>query len=180
MTGTAEVRTAHTSSLTTAEHRAIRELLDEAFDGDFTDEDHEHGLGGMHALIWADLMLIAHGSVVMRRLFHAGRSLRTGYVESVAVRSDQRGRGHGHAVMAALEEIIQGGYEIGALSTSEAAFGFYASRGWQLWTGTASVLSPRGLVRTPEEEGGIYLLPMSARLAAGGDLACDWRDGDVW
>lgn len=175
-----DIRTAHTSGLTPADHRAIRELLDEAFGGDFTDEDHEHGLGGMHALVWDGATLIAHGSVVMRRLFHGGRSLRTGYVESVAVGSAERGRGHGHAVMAALEEIIQGGYEIGALSTSEAAFQFYAARGWQLWAGTASVLSPRGLVRTPEEEGGIYVFPMSARLAAGGDLACDWRGGDVW
>ncbi len=175
-----EVRTAHTSWLTPADHRAIRELLDEAFDGDFTDEDYEHGLGGMHVLVSDGQTLVAHGSVVMRRLFHAGRTLRTGYVEAVAVRSDQRGRGHGHAVMAAVEDIIQGGYEIGALSTSEAAFGFYAARGWQLWPGTASVLSPRGLVRTPEEEGALYLLPMSARLSADGDLACDWRDGDVW
>jgi len=175
-----ELRIAHTSWLTPTDHRAIRELLDEAFDGDFTDKDYEHGLGGMHALVWDESTLVAHGSVVMRRLFHAGRALRSGYVEAVAVRSEQRGRGHGHAVMAALEQIIQGGYELGALSTSEAAFSFYASRGWQLWRGTASVLSPRGLVRTPEDEGGIYLLPMSARLTDSDDLACDWRDGDVW
>jgi hypothetical protein len=31
-----------------------------------------------------------------------------------------------------------------------------------------------------DEEGGIYVLPGSAALTAGGDLACDWRDGDPW
>ncbi len=174
------VRIVHTSRLNAAELAGIRALLDDAFDGNFDDDDFEHGLGGMHAVVREGSTLIAHGSVVMRRLFHAGRSLRTGYVEGVGVRAEHRGHGHGHAVMAALEEIIGGAYEIGALSTTEAAVGFYASRGWQLWPGTASVLSPRGLVRTPEDEGAIYLLPGTAQLPAGGDLACDWRGGDVW
>jgi aminoglycoside 2'-N-acetyltransferase I len=180
VTELADVRTAHTSVLSAAELRAIRALLDEAFDGDFTDEDFEHGLGGMHALVGDGSTLIGHGCVVMRRLWHAGRSLRTGYVEGVAVHSDHRGRGHGHAVMAALETIIEGAYEIGALSSSEAAFDFYASRGWQLWTGTASVISPHGIRGTPGDEGSIYLLPGDTYLQPDGDLACDWRDGDVW
>ncbi len=176
----AEVRTAHTAWLSPAELRATRELLDEAFDGDFTDDDFEHGLGGMHALVWDGSTLVGHGCVVMRRLMHAGRALRTGYVEGVGVSSEHRGHGHGHAVMAALEKIIGNAYEIGALSTSEAAFDFYASRGWQLWTGTTSVLSPNGIERTPDDDGAIYLLPGGAQLRSGGDLACDWRDGDVW
>lgn len=84
----AEIRTAHTASLNAADLRAIRTLLDEAFDGTFSDEDYEHGLGGMHALVWDGSTLIAHGSVVMRRLLHSGRALRTGYVEAVAVHPD--------------------------------------------------------------------------------------------
>jgi len=176
----AEVRTAHTSSLGAADLRAVRALLDEAFEGDFTDQDYEHGLGGMHVLIWDGPTLIAHGSVVMRRLLYAGRTLRTGYVEGVGVHSDHRGRGHANAVMTALEQVIEGAYEIGALSSSEIAIDFYASRGWTLWTGTASVLSPSGIERTPDDEGAIFLLPGTAQLPSGGDLACDWRDGDVW
>lgn len=176
----AEVRTAHTAWLSAAELRAIRALLDEAFDGDFTDDDYEHGLGGIHALVWDGSMLVGHGSVVMRRLLHDGRTLRTGYVEGVGVSSGHRRRGHGHAVMTALEEIIGGAYEIGALSGSADAMDFYASRGWQLWSGTASVISPNGIERTPEDEGAIFVLPANAQLQPGGDLACDWRDGDVW
>ncbi|MCA1671215.1 MAG: hypothetical protein LC799_03065, partial [Actinobacteria bacterium] len=48
----AEVQTAHTAWLSQQELRAIRVLLDEAFDGDVTDDDYEHALGGMHALVW--------------------------------------------------------------------------------------------------------------------------------
>jgi len=176
----AEIRTAHTASLSAADLRAVRELLDEAFGGDFSDEDYEHGLGGMHALVWDAATLIAHGSVIMRRLLHSGRTLRTGYVESVAVHPDHRRQGHGNAVMTTLEAIISGGYEIGALSSSEDGLAFYASRGWRLWRGTASVLSPGGIVRSPEDDGAIFVLPGSAQLQSDGDLACDWREGDPW
>jgi aminoglycoside 2'-N-acetyltransferase I len=176
----AEVRTVHTSWLSPQELHAIRVLLYEAFDGDVTDDDYEHALGGMHALVWEGPELIGHGSVVMRRLLHCGRALRTGYVEGVAVRSDRRRRGHGAAVMAALEPVIRGAYEIGALGAADEAADFYAVRGWQLWTGTASVLAPGGVERTEEEEGCIHVLPVSTELVPDGDLACDWRGGDVW
>ncbi|MGH3926823.1 MAG: GNAT family N-acetyltransferase [Pseudonocardiaceae bacterium] len=176
----AELRTAHTAELSAEELQAIRVLLDDAFDEDFTDDDHEHALGGMHALVWEGRELIGHGSVVMRRLLHGGRALRTGYVEGVAVRADRRLRGHGAAVMDALERVIRGAYEIGALSTTDEAADFYAARGWQLWTGTASVIAPGGVERTEEDEGDIYVLPVSAALTPAGDLACDWRAGDVW
>lgn len=137
-------------------------------------------LGGMHALVWEGPELVGHGSVVMRRLLHDGRALRTGYVEGVAVRADRRRRGHAGALMAALERLIRGGYEIGALGASEQAADFYAERGWQLWTGTASVITPGGIERTAEEDGCIYVLRVSAELSPDGDLACDWRGGDVW
>jgi aminoglycoside 2'-N-acetyltransferase I len=175
-----DVLTAHTAWLSPAELRAIRVLLDEAFNGDVTDDDYEHALGGVHALVWEGPQLIGHGSVVMRRLLHAGRALRTGYVEGVAVRADRRRRGHGSAVMTALERMVRAAYEIGALGASEEGAGFYAARGWQLWTGTASVVAPSGIERTEEEEGAIYVLPVTAHLTRDGDLACDWRGGDVW
>ncbi len=42
------------------------------------------------------------------------------------------------------------------------------------------MVTPHGLQRTPDEEGWIYVLPVTATLDHRGDLACDWRDGDVW
>lgn len=176
----ADLVTAHTSSLSPETLRAIRALLDDAFDGDVTEHDYEHALGGMHALLWDGAELIAHGSVIMRRLLHEESPLRTGYVESVAVRSDRRRSGHGAAVMTALERVIHGAYEIGALASSDEGAGFYTARGWQLWTGTASVITPDGIERTEDAEDCIYLLPLSVPMTPSGDLACDWREGDVW
>ncbi|CAN5294266.1 GNAT family N-acetyltransferase [soil metagenome] len=175
-----EVVTAHTASLSHEERRAIWDLMYDAFDGDFGEVDFEHSLGGMHALAWEDGELIGHGSVVMRRLLHEGRALRTGYVEGVAVRADRRRGGHGTAVMAELERMIRGAYELGALGASDDGMHFYAARGWQLWQGTASVITPGGIERTRDEEGYIWVLPVTAELTPGGDLACDWRGGDVW
>jgi aminoglycoside 2'-N-acetyltransferase I len=177
-----ELRTAHTADLTASELLAVRRLLDAAFPPEeaYTEQDHEHALGGVHALLWEGEELVAHGSVVMRRLLHQGRALRTGYVEAVAVRADRRRRGHGHTVMEALERVIRGAYELGALSASGAAGGFYASRGWQVWPGTVCVLTLRGVERAQDEEGGIHVLPVSATLTPDGTLTCDWRDGEPW
>ena len=49
---------------------------DDAFDGDFSDEEWEHGLGGIHVLVHDERGLAAHGSVIQRRVLHRGRSLR--------------------------------------------------------------------------------------------------------
>jgi aminoglycoside 2'-N-acetyltransferase I len=158
----------------------MRVLLDAAFGDRYDDFDFEHALGGMHALVYDDAELIGHGSVVLRRMLHDGRALRTGYVESVAVRADRRRTGVGDAVMSALERVIRGGYELGALGASPAGAALYASRGWSLWPGTAAVLTPDGITATPDEDGGIYVLPITVELDPGRPLVCDWRDGDVW
>src|SRR5438105_15220063 len=97
---------AHTADLSAADLDASRALLYAAFD-DMRDEDWEHALGGMHALVWDGDVLVGHGSVVQRRLLHKGIPLRAGYVEGVAVRADRRRQGQGGAVMAELERIIR-------------------------------------------------------------------------
>lgn len=118
---TPALRVAHTSELTESERGRIRELLDTAFEGNFAEEDWEHSLGGIHALVCdADGRPIAHGSLVQRRVLHADRSYRAGYVEAVAVRADRRREGLGHRVMAALEHIVDTAYDFGALSASDA------------------------------------------------------------
>ena len=181
MAAVAELRLAHTADLDAGDRRAVRALLDEAFDQQFTDEAYEHALGGVHALVWEGAELVGHGSVVMRRLLHRERALRTGYVEAVAVRADRRRRGHGHAVMTALERVIGRAYELGALAASDQARDLYAARGWQPWSGRAWVVTLGGGVkRTEQDEGSIYVLPVSVELDPHGDLACDWRDGEVW
>lgn len=87
----AALRVAHTADLTMEDLQAVRVLLDGAFPVNeaYTEEDHEHALGGVHALLWEGAELIGCGSVVMRRLLHDGQALRPGYVEAVAGRADR-------------------------------------------------------------------------------------------
>ncbi|MDQ1025912.1 aminoglycoside 2'-N-acetyltransferase I [Streptomyces umbrinus] len=177
---TIRLRTAHTADLAPAELRAVRTLLDDAFEGDFSDEDWDHGLGGMHALVHDGSGLAAHGSVVMRRVLHRGRSLRTGYVEAVAVRADVRRTGLGGQIMAALEEVVDRAYALGALSASDEGAALYTARGWQVWRGRISALGPDGIVPLPDEEGTTFIRPASAGpLDPSRGLTFDWRDGDV-
>ena len=174
------MRTAHTAELDPATLAAVRALLEEAFDGDFGDDDWEHVLGGFHALAHEGNEIVAHGAVVQRRLLYAGRALRCGYVEGVGVRADSRRRGHAAAVMEELERVIRGAYEIGALSTTDAGIPLYESRGWRLWRGPTSALTPRGLERTSEDDESVYVLGVGVSLDVSAELVCDWRDGDVW
>jgi aminoglycoside 2'-N-acetyltransferase I len=176
-----EVRTAHTAELDSATLGAARALLDAIFgEDDMTDDDWEHALGGVHALVWEGDELIGHASVVQRRLLHAGRALRTGYVEGVGLRADRRRRGHGAAMMQALERVVRNAYELGALSAAGEAATLYTSLGWKRWGGPTSALTPTGIRRTEGDDGGVYVLPVTTRLDLSGELTCDWRDGDVW
>ncbi|MFD6983458.1 GNAT family N-acetyltransferase, partial [Streptomyces sp. NPDC059956] len=134
----------HTSQLAEGELRRVRELLDGAFEGEFGDEDFEHALGGMHVLVYEGGELVAHGSVVQRRVLHRGRALRTGYVEAVAVRADRRRRGLGGVVMGAAEGVVERACVLGALSASADGARLYAGRGWRVWGGEIGVLGPRG------------------------------------
>ena len=173
------VRIAHTADMDATTLAVARALLYEVFD-DMTEHDWEHSLGGVHATAWEGDELVGHAAVVQRRLLHGGRALRTGYIEGVVVRADQRRRGHAAAMMDALERVVRGAYELGALGATDAAADFYAARGWMSWRGPTSALTPTGIARTEREDGAIYVLPGSAHLDLTGELTCDWRDGDVW
>ena len=176
----ADVRTAHTADLDDGTLKAARALLDEVFKGEMSDDDWDHALGGVHALAWDGADLVGHASVIQRRLLHRGHALRTGYVEGVAVRADRRRRGHGGAMMDELQRVIHGAYELGALGATEQAMDFYAGRGWKRWRGPTSALTPTGISRTEDDDGCIYVLPITAPVNLDGELICDWRDGDVW
>ena len=176
----AEVTLVHTSDLDVAALGAARTLLEEAFPGDFADDDWEHALGGLHALAWEGGALVGHAALVQRRLHHEGRALRAGYVEGVAVRADRRRRGHGAALMESLEEAMRGAYDLGALSATAEAAELYAARRWLLWEGETAVLGPAGVVPTEDDDGSVLVFPLGVALDLAGELTCDWRDGDVW
>lgn len=175
------VRIAPTHELGAARLRSVREMLDAAFDGDFSDDDWDHTLGGVHAWIEDERGIAAHGAVVMRRVLHRGRSLRVGYVEGVAVREDLRRRGLGGAVMAELERVIDGAYVFGALGASDEGAALYRARGWRVWEGRLEALGPEGIVHLAEEEGFVFLRPADGHALPdpAAPLVFDWRDGDV-
>ncbi len=174
------IQVAHTADVEPATLDAARDLLEAVFEGEFADSDWEHSLGGMHALAWAGDELVGHASLVQRRLVHGGRALRAGYVEGVGVRADRQRRGHGAALMDALERMIRSAYDLGALGASDDGEKLYEARGWQRWRGPTSAITPTGVIRTEAEDGFIFVLPGAAELDLAGELTCDWRDGDVW
>ena len=175
-----EVRTLHTAEVEARVLGAADRLLYEVFEGDWTDDDWDHSLGGVHVLVWEDGELVGHGAVVLRRLLHRGKAIRTGYVEGVGVRKARQGRGFGAMIMGEVERVIEGGYELGALSASEAAEPFYAKRGWRNWRGPMFRLTPGGVERTADEDGGLYIWPVTAAVELDGEITCDWRDGETW
>lgn len=174
-----ELTTVHTADLDASTRSAIRALMDGAF-GTVSDDTYENVLGGVHALLTEDGALIGHASVVQRRMLHAGQALRTGYIEGVAVRGDQRRRGHGAAMMSVLERVVRSGYQLGALGASEDGARLYSARGWQAWRGPTSALTPDGIRRTPDVDGIIYVLPAGLPLDLDAELTCDWRPGALW
>ena len=176
----AALRTAHTADLDAATLEAARALLDLAFQGHFSDHDWEHSLGGVHALVWEQGELVVHASVVQRRLMHQGRALRAGYVEGVGVRPDRRGRGHAAAMMEQLERVVQRWTTGRAAEATAPAARLYSGRGWMLWEGPTSALTPAGVVRTEDDDGSVFVLPVSSSLDLSAELTCDWREGDLW
>jgi aminoglycoside 2'-N-acetyltransferase I len=41
-------------------------------------------------------------------------------------------------------------------------------------------MAPAGATRTPDDDGSVFVLPVDIGLDPTAELACDWRDGDVW
>ena len=177
-----ELRTRRTAELSTAELGEIRRLLDDAFGARFTDSDWDHALGGLHTLVLEQGELVGHVSVVRRRLLHQDRSVRTGYVEALAIRGDRRRRGYAAAAMSEAERVIDRDDDLGALADGTGIDGFYQQRGWRTWAGPTFVTGPNGMQWTPEEDGGVLVwrTPTSPALDLSAPLGCDWRPGDVW
>jgi aminoglycoside 2'-N-acetyltransferase I len=173
-------RLIHTSDLDHETRDDARRMVIDAFAGEFGAADWEHALGGMHALVFDHGALIAHAAVVQRRLLYRDTALRCGYVEAVAVREDRRGEGLARAVLDAAEQVVRGAYQIGALCASDAGRHLYPPRGWVPWGGPTSVLTPSGVVRTPDDDGTVFVLPLGVELDTTAEITCDWRDGDVW
>ncbi|SCX45259.1 aminoglycoside 2'-N-acetyltransferase I [Klenkia marina] len=173
-----ELRTLPTADLTDDERAGLRGLLDEAFADDrFTDDDWGHALGGLHVLATREGALVGHAAVVARQLLVGDRTLRTGYVEAVAVAAHARRQGVAGALMAEVERLVRGGYELGALAASTDGAALYEARGWTRWTGPLRALTPAGVV--DGDDSWVYVLPVEP-VDPALPLTCDWRRGSLY
>jgi aminoglycoside 2'-N-acetyltransferase I len=175
------IRRATSPELSAADLAQLLDLFHRCWpDGDFTPEDAEHAMGGVHWIAEADGRIIAHASVVPRTLEADGRPLATGYVEAVATHPDWRHRGLASRLMDRADAHIRDGFELGSLGTD--VHGLYTRLGWEIWQGPTWVRTLAGLERTEEEDGYILVLrtPRTPPLRGTESLSCDWRPGDAW
>lgn len=158
----------------------LREWLVAAYAGDFAPADWEHTLGGLRVMIRDEHGIVSHAAIVPRMIVCADRSLRAGYVEAVATRSDQRRRGYASRVLGKLGEIIERDYDIGVLSTG--LHDVYAPLGWERWRGASYAQRLGERIRTAEDDDGLMVLRTSRtrHVDLSGDIVADWRDGDNW
>ena len=158
---------------------SIRDLLDLAYEGDFSSEDWEHTFGGKHFIGFLENTIIAHGAVVPRPMTINGKNLTVGYVEAIAVLPSQWRHGFGTQLVKEVTQFCQNNYEISMLSTDEKQF--YEKLGWRQFLGESFVRNGESEVRTAEEDDGLMLL---SRDHCGTSeirrAICQPRIGDDW
>jgi aminoglycoside 2'-N-acetyltransferase I len=158
----------------------IRHLLEEAFEGDFSDEDWEHALGGWHVVVEDGDAVVSHAAVVPRILEVAARPVCTGYVEAVATAPERQREGLGSLAMTEISEVVRREFAMGALSTGDHRF--YEQLGWERWQGPTFVRHGSTLIRTEEDDDGVMVLRFgpSEDVELIAALSCESRPGDDW
>ncbi len=158
----------------------IRRLLDDAFEGNFSDDDWDHTLGGWHVIVVEGGDVVSHAAVVARVLEVAGRPFAAGYVEGVATAPTRQGEGLGSLAMAGLGQLIRRHFEIGGLSTDR--HDFYGRLGWERWQGDTFVRDGPEAIRTTDEDDGVMVLRFgpSRDVDLTAPITCETRPGDDW
>ena len=152
------IRRVAAGTLTAGETAAVRRLLWAAFaDVDpMTEADWARAIVGEHFVADEDGEIVAYASVAERKLAVAGRPIRTGYVEGVAVVPARQRSGIGSRLMRIVDAYIDESFELGGLGTG--FNGFYERLGWKTWQGNSSVRTANGSRPTPDEDGYIMVL----------------------
>ena len=156
----------------------LRALLDDAFEGDFSQEDWEHTNGGLRFLGYLGAELVAHGSVIKRNVRIDGEDQKIGYVEGLAVVPLYWRRGFGSKLMAEISSYCKTEFRISMLSTGEKDF--YRKLGWLDFEGDSYVFRNGVEVRTADEDEGLMYLPKSVSSLGLAKVVCDAREGDDW
>jgi aminoglycoside 2'-N-acetyltransferase I len=178
--GVARLSVRRTEDLDPLLRSVVRALLDDAFGGEFAEDDWQHALGGWHVLVHQARELVAHAAVVPRQIEVGDQTWLAGYVEAVATAPARQGEGHGTAAMRRVGEVLREEFDLGVLSTG--AHHFYERLAWERWQGPAHVRTASGVVRTPDEDDGIMVLRFgpSAAIDLRSPITCEERPGDDW
>ena len=157
----------------------IKEVLLDAYEGDFSEQDWQHTFGGARFVGTIDDQIVAHAAVVPRAVLINDLPMTIGYLEGVAVSSKFQGQRLGSQLLQYVSDFCRSNYEISMLSTDE--FDFYGKFGWQRFKGTSGVIQNSVMSLTPEEDDGLmYLAGNSAESIEISTAYCDWREGDCW
>ena len=157
----------------------LRNLLNEAFEGDFSEEDWQHTFGGMRFLGFLNDQLIAHGAVVRRKIKVDESDLIIGYVEGIAVAPTYWHKGYGSLLMADITSYCLSEFSLSMLSTSEK--GFYRKHGWCDFEGMSYVFKDGVEIRSEDEDEGLmYLSGLHQFTDYPRKVVCEARDGDAW
>ena len=178
----AVLRVVPSAELTPSEWSTLTNLCVAAFDEPW--DTYWEDIGpGVHVLAEdPERGIVGHAAIVDRLLYPGEATLRSGYVEAVAVWPDLHGGGVGTEVMTAINRLIDERYEIGALGTGRHSF--YARLGWVVWRGptwigTATAPSSDRQRRTATSWSGSHRGHRRG-LDLTLPIAVDWRPGEVW
>lgn len=171
--------------LTDAESAAVllaevRRLLDDGFDGGFSEDDWDHTYGGWRVIALDAGSAVSHAAVVPRTIRVDDAPFHAGYVEGVATVSARQQEGLGSQVMAEASGLVRSRFEVGVLSTGVPRF--YERFGWERWQGPTFVHDAGQLIRTPDEDDGVMVLRFgpSQGIDLTAPIACERRSGDDW
>ncbi|WP_272665749.1 GNAT family N-acetyltransferase [Providencia sp. PROV174] len=177
---TIEYKNKHTSQLSTENREALYSMLYQSFEQDFTHDDFEHALGGMHVLAYDQQQIIGHVAIIQRHMAIGNTPITVGYVEAMAVLENYRRQGIGKQLMVATNQIITDCYQLGLLSASDEGFHIYQSVGWQVWNGPLYELNQGHYIHSVDEEGGVMGWSKNNLIDFSQPLYCDFRSGDQW
>ena len=157
----------------------IAKLLEDSYEGDFSEQDWQHTFGGARFIGTLDEQIVAHAAVVPREVLINELPRTIGYLEGVAVSSKFQGQRLGSQLLQYVSDFCRSNYEVSMLSTDE--FDFYGKFGWQRFKGTSGVMQDSVRSLTPEEDDGLmYLAGNSSESIEISTAYCDWREGDCW
>lgn len=175
-----EYTSKHTCHLSKIEKEILYSLLTESFGGDFSLDDFQHALGGMHIFAYDQEKIVGHVAVVQRNMAIDNNPIVVGYVEAMAVLKDYRRRGIGKELMIQANGIIKSCYQLGLLSASEEGVPLYSLLGWHKWKGKLFELNQGVYKQTEGDDEGIMALSILNEIDLTSSLYCDFRCGDQW